>query len=254
MNNVKIGNTIMPCTFTCSIDDGHPSDIRMADLLLRHGLNGTFYIPIRNREGFPVMSQSKMRDLSDFFEIGSHTYDHCYLTKVSPSLARYQIHEGKQRLEDIIGKSVSGFCYPGGKYHKIHADMVKRAGFEYARTTTNLYFNAGKNPYEMPTTCQFYPHKKSVYVRNFVRSMHWRDRQAGLFSVLQEDNWLKRMYSLFEHAHRDGGIFHLWGHSHNFDDLDLWGELDTFLAHVANNVDSQQCLNNGQLAAKVRHH
>jgi hypothetical protein len=240
----------MSCTFTCSIDDGHPSDTKMAELLHRHGLNATFFIPIRNREGFPVMTASKIRDLSETFEIGSHTYDHCYLNNVSAPLARYQISEGKQRLEDILGRSVHGFCYPGGKYQKIHIDMVKRAGFQYARTTTNLCFDAGENRFEIPTTCQFYPHKKSVYVRNFIRSRHWGERQAGLRAVLLQDNWIERMYSLFEHANQTDGIFHLWGHSHNLDDLDLWSELDAFLGHVAKNVERSQRVTNGQLAAR----
>jgi peptidoglycan/xylan/chitin deacetylase (PgdA/CDA1 family) len=240
----------MSCTFTCSIDDGHPSDTRIAELLYRHGLHATFFIPIRNREGFPVMPPSKIRDLGETFEIGSHTYDHCYLNNVSAQLARYQINEGKQRLEDILGKPVHGFCYPGGKYHKIHIDMVKRAGFQYARTTTNLCFDVGASRFEIPTTCQFYPHKKSVYVRNFIRARHWRERHVGLRAVLLRDNWLERMYSLFEHANQTDGVFHLWGHSHNLDDLDLWSELDTFLGHVAKNVSSHQRVTNGQLAAR----
>jgi peptidoglycan/xylan/chitin deacetylase (PgdA/CDA1 family) len=240
----------MSLTFTCSVDDGHPSDIRMAEILHKHDINATFFIPIKNTEGYPVMSQEKIRNLSESFEIGSHTYDHCYLSRLSAAQARYQIFEGKKKLEDIIGKTVSGFCYPGGKYHKIHIDMVKRAGFKYARTTTNLCFDAGKNPYEIPTTCQFYPHKKSVYVRNFIRAMQWSDRQAGLRAVLQKDNWIDRMYSLFEHANQTDNVFHLWLHTHNIDDLNLWPELDTFLGHVAKNVEKQQRLSNSQLASR----
>jgi hypothetical protein len=240
----------MPVTFTCSVDDGHPSDIRIADMLNKHKLNATFYIPIKNKEGYPVMSHSKMRNIGESFEIGSHTFDHCFLNSVSMAQARYQIYEGKQKLEDILGRPVSGFCYPGGKYHKTHIDMVKRAGFKYARTTTNLCFDAGTNRFEIPTTCQFYPHAKSVYVRNFIKAMHWGERQAGLRAVLKEDNWMNRMVALFEHANQNDNIFHLWLHSHNLDDLDLWSDLDTFLAHVASKVLPEQRLTNVQLATR----
>jgi peptidoglycan/xylan/chitin deacetylase (PgdA/CDA1 family) len=244
----------MPITFTCSVDDGHPSDLKMAGLLHRHGLQATFFIPIKNQEGYPVMSPSQMRLLSQDFEIGSHTIDHCYLPSLSLAKARYQIFEGKQKLEDILGKTVSGFCYPGGRFHKTHIDMVKRAGFHYARTTTNLSFSAGTNRFEIPTTCQFFPHQKAVYVRNFIRAMHWSERQAGLRTVLQQDSWIKRMYALFEYAHQNGSIFHMWVHSHNIDDFNLWSELDAFLGHVAANVKPDQSVTNGQLASRFFSH
>src|SRR5215212_7229599 len=104
----------MSAAFTFSIDDGHPSDLRMADLLDKHGLKATFYIPIRNREGPPVMNGAQLRQLADRFELGSHTYDHCYLKTVGIEQAHHQITAGKRALEDIIGKPVQGFCYPGG--------------------------------------------------------------------------------------------------------------------------------------------
>jgi peptidoglycan/xylan/chitin deacetylase (PgdA/CDA1 family) len=240
----------MTATFTCSIDDGYPSDLRIADLLSRHGLNATFYIPIKNREGYPVMSPTQIREIGSTFEIGSHTYDHCFLNSVSMSQARYQVMEGKKVLEDILGKDVSGFCYPGGKYRSEHIDLVKQAGFRYARTTTNLCFDAGKSRFEIPTTCQFYPHKKAVYLRNFVRSMHWNQRHAGLRVVLQKDSWFDRMTALLEHACQHESVFHLWLHSHNIDDLNLWSDLDTFFQQVAAQVDAKQRLNNAQFAAR----
>jgi hypothetical protein len=241
----------MPLTFTCSVDDGHPSDMKMAELFDRHGLTASFYIPVKNREGMPVMSAAQMRELSACFEIGSHTLDHCYLANISPPQARYQILEGKQRLENILGKSVSGFCYPGGKYRQKHIALVKQAGFSYARTTTNLCFDAGTNRFEMPTTCQFYPHAKSVYLRNFIRGGQWHRRQSGLYAALSAGNWLDRMYALFEHARKTEAVFHLWMHSHNIDDWNIWSELDAFLAHVASHVSPDQRISNGQLAARV---
>src|SRR5688500_11915407 len=39
---------------TTSWDDGHPLDIRLAEMLARHGVAGTFYVPLRY-EGVPVM-------------------------------------------------------------------------------------------------------------------------------------------------------------------------------------------------------
>ena len=240
----------MSVAFTCSIDDGHPSDLKMADLLSKHGLNGTFFVPIKNREGPAVMSHAEIRDLSRQFEIGSHTYDHCFLKSVDLTEAHYQITEGQKQLEDLLGRKVAGFCYPGGKYRQGDADMVKAAGFRYARTTMNLCFEPGDNAFEMPTTMQFYPHDRNVYIRNFARSGNWLERQHGLRLAIRHKNWIDRLYAMFDHAVNRSGSFHLWGHSKDIDALNAWSEMDRFLAHVASSVAPQNRLSNEQLAAR----
>jgi peptidoglycan/xylan/chitin deacetylase (PgdA/CDA1 family) len=237
-------------TFTCSIDDGHPSDMKMAELLDKYDLNGTFYIPIKNREGPPVMSPSEIRGLSNRFEIGSHTYDHCFLKSVSITESHYQVTEGKKQLEDILGAPVAGFCYPGGKYRLGDTEIVKAAGFKYARTTVNLCFDVGHKPFEMPTTVQIYPHDRNIYVRNFAKMGAWNTRQNGLRVALMQKNWIKRLYALFDHAEKHSGCFHLWGHSRDIDMVNAWSDLDRFLAYVADKVPVRNRLNNEQLAAR----
>src|SRR3954447_23585480 len=129
--------------FTTSWDDGHPLDLRLAELLNRHGFRGTFYIPGRNREGRPVLPVSSLRPLDSLGEVGSHTLSHCYLTTVSGAAPQQKIHEGRTSLENALGHSVSGFCYPGGRFHPDHCAMVEAAGFKYARTTTNFMLDTG---------------------------------------------------------------------------------------------------------------
>ena len=41
-----------------SVDDGHPLDMRMADLLIKHGVQASFFVPSRNSEGQPVLPPS----------------------------------------------------------------------------------------------------------------------------------------------------------------------------------------------------
>jgi hypothetical protein len=234
--------------FTCSIDDGHPSDLKMAELLARHGLHATFFIPIRNREGPPVLAGSDMRALAARFEIGSHTHDHCYLSRISPATALHQIKAGKQRLEDEIGKPAAGFCYPGGEFNTAHAQMVRACGFEYARTTVNLLFDAGDKRFEMPTTIQFYPHRWQVYLRNYLRAGCWNRRTAALRLALRHDDWVQRIFALFDFCCEHGALFHLWAHSMEIDRLDAWSELGSFMAHVAASVPPAGRLTNRQLA------
>jgi peptidoglycan/xylan/chitin deacetylase (PgdA/CDA1 family) len=134
--------------FSLSVDDGHPLDLRIAERLVKHGLRASFYLPIRNAEGPPVMTAAQARELSQHFEIGSHTLDHHYLTRVGDGEAWRQIIEGKTELEQRLGQAVTGFCYPGGQFHGRHVRMVKRAGFAYARTIKNLYSDAGEQRWQ----------------------------------------------------------------------------------------------------------
>jgi len=240
----------MGAIFSCSLDDGHPSDMKAVELLAKNGINATFYIPIRNREGRPVLPTSDIVEISKNFEIGSHTYDHCYLKNLDARTAHYQIATGKAILEEVIGREIPGFCYPGGKYRHEHAGLVRSVGFRYARTTMNLCFDSGTRPFEMPTTCQFYPHDRNVYVRNFAKGGQWLKRRQGLRLALQHEHWIKRLYALFEYANGRDEVFHLWGHSKDIDELGAWREFDRFLAHVATRVGPKNRLNNGQLAAQ----
>lgn len=241
----------MSPVFTCSIDDGHPLDLKTAELLHKHGLNGTFFIPIRNREGDAVLDHAQIRELGRQFEIGSHTYDHCYLKNVDVREAYHQIHDGKRELEDLLGTDVAGFCYPGGRYGKRDVDLVKACRFSYARTTMNLCFAAGSKPYEMPTTMQLYPHAPGVYLRNFAASGNWFRRLDGLRLAVQYSAWIDRLYAMFDYACSQGSTFHLWGHSKQIDELNAWQEIDAFFKYAAARVAPGDRLSNAQLASRV---
>ena len=99
-------------TITTSWDDGHPMDLRVAELLTRYGLPGTFYVPLSNSR--PTLSTAEIRGLSQQFEIGAHTVNHVRLTALADSEAQEQVTDSKKQLEDILGKPCSIFCFPGG--------------------------------------------------------------------------------------------------------------------------------------------
>jgi peptidoglycan/xylan/chitin deacetylase (PgdA/CDA1 family) len=157
----------MHSVFTSSWDDGHPNDVRVADLLTQYSLPGTFFIPTSNSEGMPVLNGIDLRSISEEFEIGSHTLSHIYLNSVEALEANRQIVEGKSRLEQDLGFQVHGFCYPGGKQNSAIRGMVEKAGFFYARGVTNLD-TAPTDRFRMPTTIQFFPHPRKVFVKNYL--------------------------------------------------------------------------------------
>ena len=58
--------------FSLSVDDGHPLDMRLAELLHKRGIPASFHVPIRNSEGSPVLIASQMRELAENFDVGCH--------------------------------------------------------------------------------------------------------------------------------------------------------------------------------------
>lgn len=83
-----------------------------------------------------LMNWDEVRQLKKSgFSIGSHSLSHVPLTDLPNDKAQREIKESKFRLEQKLGKTVSGFSYPRGSYSKIHARIVERAGYSYAVTT-----------------------------------------------------------------------------------------------------------------------
>ena len=210
-----------------SWDDGHPLDLRIGEMLIKHGLAGTFFVPIQNREGDAVMTGAEMRELDSAHEVASHTRTHRYLLSCSSSDALAEIETGKQQLEDFLGHSVEGFCYPGGKFDQKISRMVRNAGFSYARTVENLRIDFGQNLWEIPTTLQFYPHGPSTLLKNSAR--HWAFSKPTLIvpRFRHRDFFAYARY-LAQYCVKSKAIFHLWGHSWEIEEFGLWAELDNF--------------------------
>lgn len=219
--------------FVTSWDDGHPLDERIADMLERVGLKGTFFLPIRNREGRPVLSPDAMRRLDGRFEIGSHTLDHAYLTRLPQADCQHQIVDGKDCLEQIVGHRVEGFCYPGGKLNARVKRAVSQAGFAYARTIESLRMDCGEDRYAVPTTLQFYPHRRSVILRNFLRHTRYGERFPAMRLAISGSGCWDSLIRLLEASATSERVIHIWGHSWEIEEQGLWSQLQTFLAAVA---------------------
>ena len=215
--------------FVTSWDDGHPCDARIAELLARYGLEGSFFVPVSNIEGKPVMSNSALRTLDQSFEIGSHTLEHVYLTRLSKDNCDYQIINGKQGLEDVLGHQVHGFCYPGGGSNSSVRGSVIASGITYARGTENFRLDSGHDRFEIPTTIQFYPHPMSVLLRNFLSKGNYNKRYQVFRKSSSSKNWLNSMFKLIDFYAETDCVFHLWGHSWEVNDNNLWSELEQLL-------------------------
>jgi peptidoglycan/xylan/chitin deacetylase (PgdA/CDA1 family) len=217
--------------FTTSWDDGHPLDLRVAEVLARHGCAGTFYVPRRNSEGRSVLATGELRTLAAGFEIGGHTVDHVRLTRANLD----QIGACKQRLQHELGGEVAGFCYPGGHHDATIRATVRSAGFRYARTIER---GPAGDPFRVPVTLQLYPHGRITYLKNFARHPA---SPTELAQLVRAPDLEARIDALLARAH---GVFHLWGHSWELQERGLWDLLDRVLARVTAIVPAEHRLTN----------
>jgi peptidoglycan/xylan/chitin deacetylase (PgdA/CDA1 family) len=232
---------------TTSWDDGDRSDLKVAELLHSRKLSGTFYVPITPYRGQPALSHAELRSLStDGFEIGAHGFSHKLLWGLPAAELAREIGPCKPILEDILGTEVRMFCYPRGRYDSNVVRALKRAGYCGARTVRMLATGWEFKPFEIPTTLQIFPHPKSNYIRNIVRARKVESLQAYLANRTLLDNWLELGKRVFDSVLQNGGIWHLWGHSWEIDELGLWEDLGKILDYVCKR-EGVTYLPNGEL-------
>lgn len=234
---------------TTSWDDGHPLDMKVAEMLVRFGLPGTFYIPLQSE--FGVMEHKDIRDLSGVFEIGAHTINHVYLDSVSKCEARREIVGSKAALEDICSRECRVFCFPGGKFSAEHLQTVKEAGYSAARTVEMMSLRRPElrsGLAVIPTTLQAYPHLPFSYVKNVAKRLRLRNL-VPLSLALRAGDLLTATRVLLERSAQDGGVFHLWGHSWEIEALQEWQNLESILRLISSYKSSAKLLSNGTLAA-----
>src|SRR5438477_8313135 len=147
-----------PC-LTTSWDDGHPLDFRIADLLSKYGLTGTFYIPRRCQS--PTMTEQQVRELSRYFEIGAHTMHHVFLDQCGEQTGREEIEQSKKWVEQVTGRECSMFCPPGGKFNARRLAQISAAGFRAIRTVEMISIarpTLCNDLLIMPASLQAHPH------------------------------------------------------------------------------------------------
>ena len=203
-----------------SWDDGHPLDLRVAELLDKYKVLGIFYIPITNPERC-VMTKSQIRELSKKFEIGGHTYSHADLTSISLKEAQKEIERGKNELEDILGKKIDKFCYPKGKFNDDIKKIVRKSGFKEARTARIIFTGKSTDPFEKNPNLHFYEHLLVTYYAHCIKNFD-----------------LQTILAL--HKIKYGGIIdianglpvselHIWGHSWELEEARLWKKFERIL-------------------------
>jgi len=223
---------------TTSWDDGEKYDLRVAELLKSRGIAATFYVPITPYLGRLSLTHADLRSLSDQgFEIGAHGFSHKHLWKLPSAELESEIAPCKPILEDIIGAEVPMFCYPRGRYDSEVIRALKKAGYRGARTVQMLATGLEFDPFEMPTTIQIAPHPPSSYLKNLLRGQKASRMRTLITNVRLLGDWLELGKTIFDSVLQSGGVWHLYGHSQEIDELGLWKGLENILDYVCHRND-----------------
>jgi peptidoglycan/xylan/chitin deacetylase (PgdA/CDA1 family) len=192
-------------------DDGVTTDIRLVEILRRHGARASFNLnaglhgPRRQRgwlhQGSEVwrLGRDEWRSVYEGFTVANHSLTHPRLDELPIEQARQEIAQGREQLQQIFGQPVLGFAYPFGGFNAAVAGAVREAGHLYARTT-------GQAESQWPPADAMALHP----------SCHF----------MAPDFWQR-----LDQA-RACGVFHFWGHSYEMTTPAQWAAFEQSLVRL----------------------
>lgn len=128
-----------------SFDDGYEDFYTTAlPLLNKYGFTASSAIITDKMDGTVYMSPAQVQTADrEGVEILSHTVHHADLSK-DPRQEK-EITESKTFLEKLLGKKITGFVYPAGKYNNESLKFLRNAGYEFALTEHAGYADLTKD-------------------------------------------------------------------------------------------------------------
>jgi len=196
-----------------SWDDGGILDLKIADLLEKFGLKGTFYIVCDwvGKEGYLTWDNIKDLDKRGF-KIGSHTTSHPMDMKILYDDHLFaEINVSKDIIENVLGHSIDTFCYPRGRADERVMGLVAEANYVTARGTGKPGIITIDNKFYLPGTIHIFQRP-----------------EYGKASIIDFSR------QVFEKLNKDGGYCNIFGHSAEINKNNLWGVLETVLLDAKN--------------------
>ncbi len=207
---------------TLSYDDGVEQDVRLMDILDKHGIRCTFnlnsgcwapegvvYAPGTIHRRMPKSQVEKLY-ANPNHEVAAHCLTHASLTELSPAEIAWEVLEDRRNLEAMFGGLVRGLAYPFGTYSDQVVDALKATGAAYARTVHST------NDFTVPTD----------WLRLHPTCHHNAPNLNDLC-----DRFLADPAPFFNR------LFYLWGHSYEFEADNNWQVIEDFCEKMGGRDD-----------------
>lgn len=207
---------------TLSYDDGVEQDIRLVEIMNKHGLKGTFNLnsglyategtvyPTGHIHRRMTASQIKETFLNSGQEIAVHALTHPFLEQLPIHMTVNEVIKDRENLETQFSTIIRGMAYPFGTYNETVIEALKACGIVYARTVISTNdFRLPKDWLHLTATC----HHNSPDLNDLTKKF-------------LEDNVTHNPY-----------LFYLWGHSYEFENDDNWDLIEDFACTIGNRDD-----------------
>ncbi len=207
---------------TLSYDDGVEQDIRLIEILNKHGIKATFninsgaYSPEGKvfKEGTIHRRMTHNAALSLYkdsgHEVAVHALNHPWLEQLPPAMAAYEVLQDRTNLEADYGHPIRGMAYPYGTFNDTVVEILKNSGIAYSRTTiSNKKFHMPKDWLRLEATCHHSEPTLMQLADKFVNSP----------------------------APQAPRLFYLWGHSYEFEQNDNWNVIEEFCEFIGGKSD-----------------
>ena len=138
-----------------TFDDGNETFIPFALPILEK-----YHVPAANflvseslryqTHGSMSLDDAKQISTHPLVTLGSHTLTHPNLTRVSLDQAANEIELSKRNLEEALSQQIEYLSYPEGFHHEGLMEMVRKAGYKLAFTTSRKRLSGrSETPYSM---------------------------------------------------------------------------------------------------------
>ena len=193
---------------TFSFDDGRQNDARLAQLLNRYNLKGTFHLNGKNYFNKTASELQAVKNCYQGHEIACHTVHHGFLN-VQPGVSVvHEVLEDRKILEQIAGYPVVGMSYLFGVVSKEAIAAFRACGIVYSRTTQETNGRAIPNDFmRWDPSAHFLRAQKAI----------------DLFLRFIQNQWVDVLY--------------LWGHSFEFENNKNWDLLDRICKELSGKPD-----------------
>ena len=207
---------------TLSYDDNVVQDIRLMEILDKHGIKATFnintgmYVPeetVRQQYyGRMKLSEAVALYKDSGHEVAVHGLTHPALNKLPSDERLMEVLEDRKNITRQYGSLARGMAYPGGTYSQQVMEELKLCSICYARTIQSTeQVNFPENWLEWHPTCHHKNPKLMEITKRFV------DEAPRYGNV----NWL----------------LYVWGHSFEFDKDDNWHVIEEFARYAGGKED-----------------
>lgn len=137
INGGQLASAPTSMSYLLTFDDGYSSDVELVLPMLKIMKRSAIFFLIAdmvNKSGY--LSKTQVRELvSEGMVIGSHSFTHQDMRRLSASQQLEEFVASRNRIEDIAGTGVTCFSFPYGKFDSSLLETALECGYKYLFTS-----------------------------------------------------------------------------------------------------------------------